>query len=453
MLFKRVQIVKINSCCENIRLRRRMIIIGTGGFALGGILIVLMVLFGALPASSQDTQRSEVTYSRDIAPILQNNCQSCHRPNSIAPFSLITYEEVSDFAPLIEEVTRLRIMPPWGAAEGYGEFKNKRALTEEEIDTIARWVDAGAPAGNPLDEPPPIDFPDEWQLGTPDLVLDPGGDFRVRGRGRDFYRSFVLPYQPEEDVWISAIEIIPGAKEVVHHLGIYLDTEGISPKLDRESPGLGFDKDMGFNYSMIIDLWAPGGSPRFLADGMAFSMPAGSYLVIGIHYAPDGQKRLDRTRVGVYFAKAPVNKQVYLGVTGNTTFEIPAGEKRYEVRAKQKIRQDIHINSGWPHMHNLGKEMKVWATLPSGETVPIVWVPNYDFNWQQVYDFAKPLYLPEGSYINLVAYYDNSTDNPLNPYEKPRNIRFGQNANNEMCYFYYYYTKDVEQLLRDQSAD
>jgi hypothetical protein len=281
-------------------------------------------------------------------------------------------------------------------------------------------------------------------LGTPDLELDPGGDFKVRARGKDFFRSFVLPFQPEEDVWISAIEIIPGAKEVVHHLGIYLDPEGISPKLDRQSPGLGFAGDMGFKYSNIIDLWAPGGAPRFLEDGLGWLMPAGSYLVMDIHYAPDGQTHFDRTRVGVYFAKASINKRVYLGVTGNTTFEIPAGERRHEVTGKQKIRSDITVIAGWPHMHYLGKEMKVWAMLPNGDTEPIIWVPNYNFHWQQVYDFAEPLSLPEDTMINLVAYFDNSTDNPLNPHEKPRNIRFGQRANDEMCYFYYYYTIDEE---------
>ncbi len=430
----------------------RSILLGMCVLFVGILLTLLLKPLGGSPFA-QDVVPQDVTYYRDISPIIQENCQACHRPNRIGPFSLMTYEEVADFAPLIREVTRLRTMPPWGAAEGYGEFKNKKVLTKEEIDTIARWVIAEAPAGNPLDQPPPIDFPEEWQLGTPDLELDPGGDFKVRARGSDFFRSFVLPFNPEEDVWISAIEVIPGAKEVVHHLGIYLDTEGISPKLDKKSAGLGFAGDMGFNYNMIIDLWAPGGSPRFLEEGLGWRMPAGSYLVMDIHYAPNGETHLDRTRIGVYFAKSPVNKSVRIAEAGNTTFEIPAGAEHHEVTARQKIRRDITIIAGWPHMHYLGKEMKAWATLPNGDIEPLVWVPNYDFHWQQVYDFKEPLAVPEGSSINFIAYFDNSTNNPLNPYEKPRTIRFGQRANDEMCYFYYYYTIDEEQLLLGRSVD
>jgi hypothetical protein len=172
-----------------------------------------------------------------------------------------------------------------------------------------------------------------------------------------------------------------------------------------------------------------------------------------IHYAPVGDVYFDRTSVALHFAKWPVDKQVRLGVAGNTVFEIPAGAKNHLVTAKQIIRNDIHVLSGWPHMHYLGKEMKVWATLPDGETIPIMWVPDYDFHWQQVYQLKEPLALPEGSNINLTAFYDNSEDNPLNPYKNPRPIRFGQRAQDEMCYFYYYYTEDDEHLLQGVTAD
>jgi hypothetical protein len=256
----------------------------------------------------------------------------------------------------------------------------------------------------------------------------------------------VLPFSPDEDVWITGIEIIPGAKEVVHHLGIYLDTEGISLKLDKMTKEIGFPGDMGASYESIIDLWAPGGIPQQLEPGVGWLMPAGSHLVMDIHYAPDGEVRYDRTRVGIHFAKGKVRQNIYLGVAGKSYFTIPAGEKRYKLTGEQKIRNDIHIISGWPHMHYLGKEMKVWATLPNGNTIPLIWVPNYDFHWQQVYTLAEPLAIPKDSWIRLEAYYDNSTDNPLNPYDKPRDIRFGQRADDEMCYFYYYYTLDDEKM-------
>jgi hypothetical protein len=416
---------------------------------LAGIALTLVLgpLGGAPVAQEEIVQEEvgdEVTFYRDIVPILQEHCQECHRPNFIGPLPLITYDDVSNVAPLIQEALELRTMPPWGAAVGYGEFKNERVMTRREINTIYRWVEAGTPEGDVSDQPPPRQFPEGWQLGIPDLELDPGGDFKVRAKGRDFFRSFVLPFSPEEDVYITAIEVIPGAKEVVHHLGIYLDEKGISPELDRKSPGLGFAGDMGFRYDMILDLWAPGGTPRTLGPGLGWHMPAGSYLVMDIHYAPDGETRFDRTRVGIHFAKGPVNKRVYLGVAGNSSFTIPAGARRYWVTAQKHIRQNIHLLAGWPHMHLLGQEMRAWATLPNGSTQPLVWVPNYDFFWQEVYEYKEPLALPKGTVINMVAYYDNSTENPLNPYEKPRDISFGQRANDEMAYYYYYYTVDNE---------
>ncbi len=213
----------------------------------------------------------------------------------------------------------------------------------------------------------------------------------------------MLLFNPKEDVCISATEVLPGAKEIVHHVGIYLDTEGVSPKLDDQTPGLGFPTGTSFVYDKILDLWTPGGTPTFMAQ-----------------------------------------------VTG---LNIPAGAKNYEVTAKQRIRRDIHIVSVWPHMHKLGQEMKVWETLPDKTTQPIIWVQDYDFNWQQVYVLKEPLALPRGSSISLVAYYDNSEDNPKNPYRNPRTIRFGQRANDEMCYFYYYHTVDAEHLTQGQEVD
>ena len=240
--------------------------------------------------------------------------------------------------------------------------------------------------------------------------------------------------------------MIPGAPEVVHHLGIYIDTEGKALKLDKETPGLGFRPGISFSSYNILDVWAPGGTPQYLAPGTAFKIPAGSHIVMDMHYMLDGEVHFDRTQIGFYFPKGPIDKHVRLGVVGNRIFEIPPGESRYEVTAKGKIRDNIHLISAWPHMHFLGKEMKVWATLPSGVTEPIVWVQDYKYTWQEVYVLEEPLALPDGSSIGLSAFYDNTAENPLNPHKKPRIVRFGQRAENEMCYFYYYYTVDEEHI-------
>jgi mono/diheme cytochrome c family protein len=452
MVRKGIRITKSDSGVESIRSRSRLMIIGTGSLALGGILIALMVLFGAIPAASQDTQTSEVTYSRDVAPIFQNNCQSCHRPTGIAPFSLMTYEDAEQFSWVIKDYTERRIMPPWKVTQGYGEFKNERSLTQEEIDTIGRWVDAGTPEGDPEDLPPTKYFAEGWQLGTPDVILDPGDYFEVRKGRPDFFRSFVLPIKPKEDLWISAIEVVPGAPEVVHHMGIYLDPEGKSPALDKKSPGMGYPGNMTFSPRIILDFWTPGGTPRFLDPGTAWKIPAGSVIVMDIHYHPLEETYRDRTRIGLHFAEGPVDKRVRFGAVGNAIFEIPARAKRHEVTASRKIPRDIHLVSGWPHMHLLGKEMKVWATLDGSTEVPVLWAPDYDVNWQQVYVLKEPLALSRGSRLNLVAYYDNSEDNPNNPYRKPRTIRYGQRATDEMCFFYFHYTVDAEHLTQGKEV-
>ena len=429
------------------RIRNRWAAAGLVG-AVGAVFmfIVTFARLGAPQTASSETGVSEVTYSRDVAPVLQSSCVECHRPGGVAPFSLLSYEEARDRAPLIRGVTENRLMPPWKAAGDYGEFRNELRLSAAEIDTIGRWVDAGAPEGDPADLPPPREFPSGWRLGTPDIVLDPGADFRVRPKEGDVYWSFVLPFKPKEDVWVSALEVMPGAPEVVHHLGLIIDPEGKSIALDRASPGVGFPSGPGFMPNIIMDFWTPGSTPRFLDPGTAWKIPANSNLVLDIHYHTHGEPRIDRTRIGLYYAKGPIVKRVRFGAVGNTTFAIPPGESRYGIAASRTVPHDIHLVSGWPHMHYLGREMKVWATLPDGATAPVVWVPDYDLHWQTVYILKEPLALPSGSKMELQAFYDNSKDNPLNPRKKPRTVYFGQRATDEMCFFYFNYTVDSEDL-------
>jgi mono/diheme cytochrome c family protein len=419
-----------------------------GAVGAAVILLVAFAQLGAPAAATSDAETAAVTYSRDVAPILQNNCVECHRPGGIGPFSLLSYEAARDNAPVIQGAAESRLMPPWKAADGYGEFRNEMRLTDAEIDTIGRWVDAGAPEGNPTDLPPPREFPAGWRLGTPDIVLDQGADFDVKAKEGDLYWSFVLPFKPKQDVWISAIEVLPGAPEVVHHLGIVVDPEGKSIAMDRASRGLGFPSGPGFMPNIVLDFWTPGSTPRFLDAGTAWKIPANSNLVLDVHYHMDGKPHQDRTRIGLYYARGPIDKRVRFGAVGNTLFAIPPGEKRHQVTASRRIPHDIHLVSGWPHMHYLGREMKVWATLPDGETQPLVWVPNYDLHWQAVYVYKNPLALQEGTRIELNAYYDNTKDNPDNPHRTPRTIYFGQRAKDEMCFFYFDYTVDEEHLTQ-----
>jgi hypothetical protein len=339
-------------------------------------------------------------------------------------------------------------MPPWKAAPDYGEFANERRLTDEQIQTLGAWVEAGTPEGDPKDLPPPRDFVDGWRLGTPDVVLDPGESFWVRPAGGDFFREFVLPFNSDQDMWMAAMEVLPGAPSVVHHVGLVVDPQGKSVALDQKSAGPGYpgDNGVGFTPAIQIDFWTPGGTPRILPPGTAWKIPAKAYLVMDIHYSPDGQRREDRTRIGLYFAKGPIDKRVRFANMGSTDFRIPAGAPRHRVHGARTIPTDISVLSLWPHMHWLGQEAKATATLPGGIAKPMVWVPDYDFHWQMVYVYKEPLKLPRNSRIDLEAFYDNTAENPDNPNRPPRTVTFGARTRDEMCFLFFHYTVDREHL-------
>jgi mono/diheme cytochrome c family protein len=418
----------------------------SGGVLLAGALFAAPLCSTAASAAVHDPP----TYSREIAPILQANCQECHRPGGIGPFSLLTYGDARSRAAQLEAYTRRRIMPPWKAADGFGEFADARRLTDEEIATIARWVEAGAPEGDPEHLPPPRQFPEGWTLGTPDLVLDAGEAFEVPARGPDIYRNFVLPLHATEDLWVSAVEVAPDSSEVVHHVVLYLDPQGKSLALDKAQPGPGFTVfgvDAGFSPAVWMQGWAPGAMPRFLPEGTAWKIPARSYLVMQVHYHPHGHAVKDRTRIGLHFASGPVEKRVRVSAAlGNLNFQIPPGAARYPVSASVRLPDEISMLTVWPHMHQLGREMKVTATLPDGSVKPVVWIPEWDFHWQLMYTMKQPLKLPQGTRLELKAYYDNSAENPHNPNRPPKAVRFGPQTTDEMCFCFFLYTVDAEQL-------
>jgi hypothetical protein len=397
-----------------------------------------------------------VTYCRDVAPVLQTNCQECHRPSGIGPFPLLTYVQAKVWASLIADYTHRRVMPPWKAAPDYGEFEGERRLTDAQIQTIAAWVKAGTPEGDPKDLPPPRQFTDGWQLGTPDLVLDAGAPYPVPANQGDVYRAFVLPFHPKKDTWVTAIEVLPGARSVVHHIDLYLDPQGRSPLLDQTSPGLGFPT-AGFGPDLLgevqIDAWAAGAIARFLPPDTAWKIPANAYLVMEVHYSPTPKAVQDRTRIGLHFAKGPIDKRVRTGRIGNVNFRIPAGAAQDEVTAGATLPLDIHVLSVWPHMHLIGRELKATATLPGGIAKPLIWIPDWDVHWQLSYTYKEPQKLSWGSRMDVIAHYDNSANNPNNPNRPPQPIGFGPRTTDEMCYLYFRYTVDREHITHGQPVD
>jgi peroxiredoxin/mono/diheme cytochrome c family protein len=388
-----------------------------------------------------DSLEDAVTYSKQISRILQANCQECHRPTGIGPFSLMNYDEAHSWADDMRQFTADGTMPPWKPLDGYGEFRNHRGLSAEQKHDIARWVADGCPEGRAEERPEPRQFVEGWRLGEPDLVLSPKEDFHLDADGNDVYRCFVLPTHFDHDQYVVALEVLPGNPRVVHHVLAFLDTSGRALQLEAKGPGPGFTSppgSPGFIPVGGIGGWAPGNVPEPLTGGMARTLPAGATVVMQVHYHKDGKPETDRTRLGLYFAKEKVTRAVRAvpvmprgaRASGMT---IPANEKNYEVACSMTLPRDVLAVGISPHMHLLGRDMRVTATLPDGSVQQMLWLKDWDFNWQQMYRYRQPLELPTGTRIDMVAHFDNSDSNPRNPHRPPQTVRWGEQTTDEMC--------------------
>jgi mono/diheme cytochrome c family protein len=396
------------------------------------------------------------TFNKDIAPVIFKNCAVCHRPGEVAPFSLLNYRDVSKRAKQIARVTSEEIMPPWKAEKGFGEFANDRHLTSQQMALFQDWLKAGTPEGSAADLPPAPKFPDGgWTLGAPDLVLKPDEDYTLGAEGPDLYRCFVVPTKLAEDHYIAAIEVKPGNRKVVHHVIVHFDTTGQARELDAHDPGPGYTAfgGVGFKSGGMIGGWAPGNYPTFLPAGIGRLLPKNADIVLQVHYHRSGKIEKDRTKIALYFAKSPVDKRIRSFPLAKFRLRIPANDSNYVVQATLPVRFDVTAYRVTPHMHLLGKDMKVTATLPDGTLVPLVYVKNWDFNWQTGYEFKTPIHLPKGSRVDLEAHYDNSTNNPINPNEPPRLVTWGEQTTDEMCIAFLSFTLDREHLMRARGAN
>ncbi len=397
--------------------------------------------------------RGVPTYAHDVAAILRAKCETCHRSGEVAPFSLQTYRQASAWAADIKRYTQSRQMPPWKPVPGYGVFKEEptRTLTAQELATLAKWADAGAPQGDSHQIPLPRHFTQGWQLGEPDVVLTPDRDYHLAADGDDVYRNFIIKTDFPEDRYVSAVEIRPGNRAVVHHIINFIDGFGASAKLEGKDhdgePGYTSFGGPGFLPTGGLGGWAPGNDPRFLPDGVGMLLPKGARIVMQVHYHKDGKRETDRTRIGLYFARGPIDKQERNLLMLNLGIRIPPGDAHYEAQAEIPVLQNIHVLAVTPHMHLLGHEMKVWATLPDGTEKPLVWINDWDFNWQATYTLKTPLALPRGSKIHLISYYDNSDKNLRNPNRThPRTVTWGEQTTDEMCVAFVTMTRDNEHL-------
>ena len=377
------------------------------------------------------------TFSEHIAPILHQNCATCHRPGEAAPFSLLTFDDANRRAKTINRVVGDRYMPPWKPVPGHGSFQGERRLSDEQIATIDAWVTAGAPEGDPALMPQPPEFVSGWQLGEPDLILEMSEAAEIPAEGRDIYRYFALPMDLDEDKWVRAIEVRPSARSVVHHTLFFLDTDGKAVKLDKaDTKAAGFN-GRGFSRGNSLGGWAVGGTPLELSEGYALPMPKGSDFVLQTHFHPSGKKESEKTRVGIYFAdQAPEKRliefQVPPGFGARTGLLIAAGDNDYTIEDHLIVPEDLDLITVWGHAHQTCTDMEGIATLPDGSKLPLFKIDEWDFDWQGQYAYKEAVHLPKGTRIDTVIRYDNSAANPDNPNHPPRHIRWGEQSHDEM---------------------
>ena len=376
------------------------------------------------------------TFTEHIAPIVFRSCASCHRPGEVAPFALLTYEDVKKRGRNIATVVADRYMPPWHPEPGYGTFRNSARLSAEEIATFAAWVKAGMPEG-PADRLPPLPkFPSGWQLGEPDLIVKTSGAFEVPASGRDLYRNFAIPLGLTEDRWITAIEVRPSARSVLHHVLVFLDENGESQALEGKDGRPGFG-GMRLQRAPMIAGWAVGGMPEHLPEGLAIKLPKGSDLVLQSHLHPSGKKEKEQTVLGLHFADKPPARTLvsiqlppFFGFTAG--LDIPAGDADFRLRDQFELPCDIDAVTIGGHAHMLCKSVQMHAKLPDGGEQPLLRIPAWDFDWQNRYTFASLVRIPKGAVLHAELHYDNSQKNPANPHRPPQRVRWGRETTDEM---------------------
>jgi mono/diheme cytochrome c family protein len=389
-------------------------------FALPAIVICLQPLSAAPP-----------TYNKDIAPILNAQCALCHRPGEVAPFSLLTYQDAAKRAGLIATVTAKRFMPPWPPEPGFGKFEHERRLTDDQIALIAAWAKAGAPEGDSK-KPEPPKFAEGWAAGEPNKVVTMGSGHAVPADGPDQFECFVVQLNLEQDAYLRTAEFRPGNRRVVHHGVIYVDESGAARKL--AGPGGSYRCFGGPRVAStgIIAGWAPGQVQVAGDPDLTLPLKKGSDLVVQIHYHPSGKPETDMSSIGLTFGDPPKRGKTSILMV-DTNIDIAPGDSHFLAKSSITLPRDVEMSSVFPHAHLLCKDMKIDATLPNGQVQHLIWIKDWDFNWQGGYKFDKPLHLTKGTRIDLAYTFDNSDANPRNPSHPAQRVTFGEQTTDEMA--------------------
>ena len=403
------------------------------------LFVLLTLTAGLSPAQT-------VTFNEHIAPIIYNNCSKCHHTGEVAPFPLMSYNDVASHGRDIAIQTQSRYMPPWKPEPGWTAYRDERRLTPDQIALIQQWVNTGMTQGDPTKAPLAPQFTDGWQLGTPDLILEMPVAFSVPADGPDVYRNFVIPTGLTADKWIRAVELKPTARTVVHHSLFFSDTSGNARAQEQKTtdgqpgfPGFGTVFSVVDTTSALnggLGGWVPGTTPAFLPDGIAMPLPKNSDFLLQTHFHPNGMAQVEKTVVGLYFGPPPsriltqLQAPAFFGIRAN--IDIPAGEPNYKVRGSFTLPADADGVGVAAHAHLLAREAKLTATLPTGEVRILLWIRNWEFTWQDQYLFQDLVHLPKGTRLDGELTYDNSANNVRNPHTPPVRVTWGENSTDEM---------------------
>lgn len=421
----------------------------TSRHAISRSVLALALAFGAISllargASSLGDDKlarlsSPLTFNKDIAPIIFQNCAECHHPGGPAPFSLLNYEDVKKRARQIVSVTKSRYMPPWPPEPGYGEFAGERRLSESQIIAIQQWVEQGSAEGVATTLPPLPRFNEGWQLGQPDLVVKMPKPYLLQATGTDVFRNFVIPIPVPATRYVRAVEILPGNKQVVHHANILVDRTQEFRRLDEQDPEVGFPgmdvrvESESFEPESHFLFWKPGTPPTAEPDDMTWRLEKGTDLILNMHLQPSGKPELIQPVIGLYFSeKPPTRFPMLMQLEHDGAIDIPAGARDFVITDEYRLPLDVDVLGIYPHAHYLGKELQALATLPDGTKRWLIRIKDWDINWQAVYRYVKPVFLPAGTIISMRYTYDNSAANVRNPNHPPRRVLAGNRSSDEM---------------------
>ena len=403
-----------------------------------------LIVAAALSAVQAAPQEPAVTWSRQIAPLVYNNCTTCHHPGGAGPFSLLAYEDARRWGSQMATVTASRYMPPWLPEHGYGDFEDERRLTNDEIALIAKWVQTGMAQGDPSASPAAPTYHETWQYGTPDLILTVQQPYALAASGTDVFRNFVLPYPLKQRHYIRAMEIRPGAPQIVHHANILIDRTASFRRAHPAEwkagvPGMELEVDTGneFDPDSNFLFWKPDTPVLVEPEGMPWRLDPGNDLILNMHLKPSGKPELAAAQIGLYFTdQPPTKKPMLLQLEHDDALDIPPGARNFVVEDSLRLPVDVEVLGIYPHAHYLGKRLEAWATLPDQQKKSLILIPNWDIDRQSVYRYRNPVFLPKGSVVHMRYLYDNSSANPHNPHAPPVRVKAGNRSEDEMAHLW-----------------